>query len=72
MTKTKRIVVFNWQIATLGLPNAELEKVTLVQHSIKRSQTIKFIQYNIHDTKSYELPINFIVINLITGFRNSK
>ena len=27
-----------------------------IQHSIKRSQTTKCIQYNINDTKSYELP----------------
>ena len=27
-----------------------------IQHSIERSQTIKCIQYNIHDIKSCELP----------------
>ena len=27
-----------------------------IQHSMKRSQTIKCIQCNPHDTKSYELP----------------
>ena len=30
-----------------------------IQHSIERSQTSKYIQYNIHDTKLYELLIYF-------------
>ena len=36
-----------------------------IQHRIERSQTIKCIQYNIHDTMSCELPNCFSLFSLL-------
>ena len=54
-TFLKDVLVMCYQI--VEMPRKYIFNTTYtIKHSIERSQTNKCIQYNIHDTKSCELP----------------